>query len=160
LILVVFIFKQINVINKNLLRFPTFEKDSHEYQSRINKKFQQQQQQQQQQIQNQNLAYNANFHQMPSTIASNRGNMLPSLKPANAPFNNIERGSNIFVTSTIKPPKEEDFMHTSKLSGLISNSEKVLNDSKSDVSLLQQKRLFEQVPAEASNIGAKKQKIE
>ena len=87
-------------------------------------------------------------------MAINRGNM-PGLKPTNAPCNNLERGSNIFVTSNMKQ-KEEDSLHLSKLSRLISNNEKPQNDSKNEVSLLQHKRLLaESNPADTRNIGAK-----
>lgn len=97
------------------------------------------------------MANNNNMH-------PNRNN-LPSLKHPNAPFNNLEKGSNIFVTSNFKQ-KEEDSLHISKLGGLIANSEKAYNESKSEISLLQHKRLPEQIPAEPAAAGVKKPKIE
>jgi len=138
---------------KKLNRFPTFEKDSHEYQSRINKKFQQQQQVQ-------NMGNNQQSNQMANNInmQPNRNN-LQGLKHINAPFNNLEKGSNIFVTSNFKQ-KEEDSLHILKLGGLIANSEKANNESKSEVTLLQHKRLPEQIPAEPAASGVKKPKIE
>lgn len=112
----------------------------------------------------QNMGNNPQFNQMGNNnMNQNRGN-FPGLKHPNAPFNNFERGSNIFVTSNIKP-KEDDSLHVSKLGNLISTNDKVNinnnnNESKNDVNLLQQKRLPEQNPLDIEGPGAKKPKIE
>ena len=106
------------------------------------------------------MGNNQQSNQMANNInmQPNRNN-LQGLKHINAPLNNLEKGSNIFVTSNFKQ-KEEDSLHILKLGGLIANSEKANNESKSEVTLLQHKRLPEQIPAEPAASGVKKPKIE
>jgi len=107
----------------------------------------------------QNIGVNPQFNQMQgNNVSLNRGN-ITGLKQQNGPFNNIERGSNIFVTSNAKP-KEEDQTYISKLDVLISNNEKANNDLKNEGNLLQRKRIAEQNAGDESNLGLKKPKVE
>jgi len=105
----------------------------------------------------QNMANNPNYNQQ---INPNfQINRQVPLRNPNGPFNNFERGSNIFVTSNVKP-KEEETIHISKLGVLITN-DKINNEIKNEVNFLQHKRLPEQnVNDTINNLQAKKPKID
>jgi hypothetical protein len=82
------------------------------------------------------------------------------LKNPSGPLNNIERGSNIFVTSNLKQNKEEDSLNVSKLGQLYYNNENKNNEQKEE-SLLHQKRLNESnTQSNFNDIPMKKSKME
>ncbi len=82
------------------------------------------------------------------------------MKNPSGPLNNIERGSNIFVTSNLKQNKEEDSLNVSKLGQLYYNNENKNNEQKEE-SLLHQKRLNESnTQSNFNDIPMKKSKME
>jgi len=107
----------------------------------------------------QNMSNNPQFNQQQinQNMQMNR-NMVP-LKNPNGALNNLERGSNIFITSNIKQNKEEDSFHVSKLGVLINNENK--NNEVKGETFLQQKRLPEpNSQSDSINLLCKKPKIE